>query len=298
MLKTDSYSSFTFAKILAMKKILCLTVITAFSVKISAQATHSCCSPQSSVQAFASLAGNEQFRNAHEAPLPIAYAAMGKMISFPTADGKTGSAYLIPAKKTTSNYIFLFHEWWGLNDWMKKQADMFADSIPDANILAIDLYDGQVATTSEEAGKLVQSNDITRSKEIIDGALKYAGKDAKIATVGWCFGGGWSMQGALLAGNNEKGCVMYYGMPETDLNKLKALNSDVLFIWADKDQWINEKVKNDFVKNMGDAGKKLTVKEYDADHAFANPSNPHYNSEATSDAQKLTLNYLRKVLGS
>lgn len=255
-----------------------------------------CCS--SATAAFASLGNDEQFRNAHEAPLPSNYTAMGRMITFPTSDGKQGRAYFLPAKKQTKNFIFVFHEYWGLNDWIKKESDMFGDSVPNANIIALDLYDGKVTANSDSAVKIMQAMTEARAKAIISGAITFAGKDARIATVGWCFGGGWSMQGALLAGANEIGCVMYYGMPESDVNKLKALNSDVVFFWARKDQWINEKVKNDFVNNMQALGKKLSVHEYDADHAFANPSNPHYNKEATADAQKITLNYFRNVFGS
>lgn len=279
-----------------MKKILLLVILLSQMMNTKAQ-THACCSSQPSSPTFSSLASNVQFRNAHDSPLPLDYTAMGRIITFPTPDGKTGRAYYVPAKKQTKNFIFVFHEWWGLNDYIKKVADMYADSIPNANILALDLYDGKVAATADEAGKLTQTNDEARSKAIIKGALNFAGKDASIATVGWCWGGGWSLQAALLGGNQTKGCVMYYGTPESDVSKLKSLNSDVIFIWPNKDQWINEKMKNDFVKNMEAAGKKLTVHEYDADHAFANPSNPHYDKNASADAQKIVLSYLRKVFG-
>lgn len=278
-----------------MKKILLLILVITQIVNLKAQNKPACCSPQSSSQTFSALASNVQFRNAHDSPLPFYYAAIGRMITFPTPDGKKGSAYYVPAKKQTKNFIFVIHEWWGLNDYIKKVADMYADSVPNANIIALDLYDGKVATTADEAGKLTQSNDEARTKAIIKGAIDFAGKDASIATVGWCWGGGWSLQTAILAGNQEKGCVMYYGQPESDVSKLKSLNSDVVFFWARKDQWINEKMKNDFVKNMQAAGKKLTVHEYDADHAFANPSNPVYDKAASADAQKITLSYLRQV---
>jgi carboxymethylenebutenolidase len=54
------------------------------------------------------------------------------------------------------------------------------------------------------------------------------GNKAKVFTIGWCFGGGWSLQTALLGGNQVVGCVMYYGMPEADVNKLKTLHCDVI----------------------------------------------------------------------
>lgn len=266
----------------------------------NAQCSSSCCKPaskeKSATVAFASLGSEAGFRDAHEAPLPVEYAAMGRMITFNTPDGKKGSAYFLPAKKQSKKYLFVFHELWGLNDWIRKQCDLFGDSLPDINIMALDLYDGKVASSRDEAIKLMQANDTQRSRSVISGALNFAGKEAHIATIGWCFGGGWSMQGALLTGNQLSGCVIYYGMPESDVNKLKSLNAGVLFIWPNKDQWINQKVKDEFVKNMNTAGKELTVKEYDADHAFANPSNPKYDKVAGDDALKNSLAFLRKSL--
>ena len=275
------------------KSILFFCVLIAASTVINAQSTKQCCQAPSATAAFASLGNDANFRNAHGAPGIISFAEKGKMISFPTPDGKNGTAYFVAAANKSSNYLVVFHEWWGLNEFIKRQSELYADSLKNVNVIAVDLYEGQVATDADAATKLMQAVNEKRAVDIVKGALMYAGKNSKIATIGWCFGGGWSMQGALLAGNQLKGCVMYYGMPETDLNKLKTLGSDVLFIWAKKDQWINEKVKDDFVKNMQAAGKKLTVKEYDDDHAFANPSNPHYDKEATADAQKISLNYLR-----
>jgi carboxymethylenebutenolidase len=164
------------------------------------------------------------------------------------------------------------------------------------NIVDLDLYDGQVATTREDAGKLMQAVKEDRAKAIINGAIAYAGPKAHIATLGWCFGGGWSLQTALIAGKQAVACVMYYGMPEQDVNRLKTLNCDVLGNFANKDQWINTKVVAKFAEDMKAAGKKLYLHQYDADHAFANPSNPVYNSEATKDAYTHTIEFLKARL--
>ncbi|HTA27613.1 MAG TPA: dienelactone hydrolase family protein, partial [Bacteroidia bacterium] len=112
----------------------------------------------------------------------------------------------------------------------------------------------------------------------------------------WCFGGGYSLQAAILAGKQAAGCVMYYGMPETDMAKLKTLHCEVLGLFANKDKWINPDVVKTFQDNMKKAGKKLTVKSYDADHAFANPSNPHYDGPSTSDANKMALEFINEKL--
>jgi carboxymethylenebutenolidase len=84
--------------------------------------------------------------------------------------------------------------------------------------------------------------------------------------VGYCFGGGQSLLASLTAGKQAVACVMYYGMPVSDVNVLKTLNCDVLNIWGTKDQWINKNVSDTFEQNMKLAGKKLTSKAYEAAH--------------------------------
>jgi carboxymethylenebutenolidase len=203
---------------------------------------------------------------------------------------------LIEAKTKTNNWIFVFQEWWGLNDHIKREAEKLYNDLGNVNVLALDMYDGKLATTREDAGKYMGEFKQDRGNAIVKGALAYAGSNAKIATIGWCFGGGQSMQAALTATSQAAACVIYYGMPEDNLDRLKGLNCDVLDIWPTQDQWINKEVTEKFKTNMAAAGKKLTVKPYDADHAFANPSNPKHNKEFTADAYKSTLEFFKARL--
>jgi len=246
---------------------------------------------------FAMFASNKSFNKSHPNPIPFVHFSLagGKMIKFKTA-GAEGNGYLIEAKKKTNNWIFVFQEWWGLNDHIKQQAENLYNDLGNVNVIALDMYDGKVGTTREEAGKYMQEFKQDRGNEIVKGALEYVGKDARIGTIGWCFGGGQSMQAALNVGKQAAACVIYYGMPEENLDRLKGLSCDVLDIWGTQDQWINKDVTAKFEKNMADAGKKLTVKSYDADHAFANPSNPKHNKEITADAYKLSLDFLKARL--
>ena len=133
-----------------------------------------------------------------------------------------------------------------------------------------------------------------RAEAIIKGAIAHAGPKAQIGSIGWCFGGGWSLQTALLAGPQAEACVLYYGMPEKDVAKLKTLHTDVLGIFAEQDKWINPEVVGEFVKNMGEAEHKVTIKSYPADHAFANPSNPKFSQPYAADAHAAALTYLQK----
>ncbi|WP_324671135.1 dienelactone hydrolase family protein [Hymenobacter sp. GOD-10R] len=278
-----------------MKKFwtLCAALLSVVSVA-SAQSMSCCAKPNTATEAFAMLASNEDFSGGHDAPLPYTYEGQGENIEFKTPDGKAGHGFEIKSSTPSTKYLFVIHEWWGLNDYIKKECSTFANELKGVNIIALDLYDGQVASTPEEAGKLMQGVQTDRAQNIIKGAILYAGPKAQVASVGWCFGGGWSLQTALLAGSKDVGCVMYYGMPEKDVAKLKTLNTDVLGIFGTQDKWINPEVVGQFQKDMTAAKKKVTIKSYDADHAFANPSNPKFNQKYAAEAHTATVDYLRK----
>jgi carboxymethylenebutenolidase len=181
-----------------------------------------------------------------------------------------------------------------LNDHIKKEAERLFNELDDVHVMALDLYDGNVATTRDEAMTYIRQVDAARAEAIITGAGDFAGKDAKIATIGWCFGGGWSLQAAIISGMKTVGCVIYYGSPEKDVERLKALNSDVLGIFAIHDGGIGPDVVAEFEKNMVSAEKSVTVHSFDAAHAFANPSSPRYKEAAAQTANMLALDYLKR----
>ena len=133
-----------------------------------------------------------------------------------------------------------------------------------------------------------------RLENIIKGAIDFTGKKSKIVSIGWCFGGGWSLRSALLEKKHAAGCIMYYGMPVKEVEKLKTLNCDVIGFFAGKEKWINKDVVEEFNKNMTAAGNKLTYKIYDAEHAFANPSNPNFDKEATEESHTKAVAYMKE----
>jgi carboxymethylenebutenolidase len=94
---------------------------------------------------------------------------------------------------------------------------------------------------------------------------------------------------------NGVGCVVYYGMPERDPEKLEVLNCSVLGIFAEQDKWINREVVGEYEKAMNEAGKPYETYWFDAAHAFANPSNQVFDEEATAEAKERTKEYLKQV---
>jgi carboxymethylenebutenolidase len=277
-----------------MKKII-LPILLLVSILSYAQPM-SCCSKPSN-GGMRAMADDPEFVAAHEDPIPFSYTAQaGKIISFATADGKTGSAYEVLSPTPTKNFLIITHEWWGLNDYIKQSADELQKTLGNVNVIAVDMYDGKVATTADSAGKYMKAATNDRIMSIIKGAIAFAGTDARIFTLGWCFGGGYSLQAAIAAGKQTAACVMYYGMPETDMDKLKSLNCDVLGLFATQDKWINPDVVKTFQANMDKAGKKLTVKSYNADHGFANPSNPKFDKVSSADANSAAIEFIKAKL--
>lgn len=280
-----------------MKKLLLLASGLFVALTSYGQAPSCCDQPVAEVSNdMALLASNRSFVMLHEEPLPFTYqSAAGEMIKFKTPDGKEANGFLLKAPKESNKWLLVYQEWWGLNDYIKQEAEKLYNDLKDVNVLAVDMYDGKVATTHEEASKLVQ---VPRERlgAIMQGAISYLGPQAQIASVGWCFGGGMSLQSAILGGKQTVGCVLYYGQPEKNVERLKTLNTDVLGIFGAQDSGISPTVVAEFEKNMKEAGKGVTIKMYDAPHAFANPSNPGFNKEATADAYQITLNYLKSHL--
>lgn len=233
----------------------------------------------------------------HPAPTDLDFQGKGSMTTYSTPDGGNASGYLIKASVPTDKWLFVYQEWWGLNDHIKHQADVFYDDLGGkVNVIALDMYDGKVTSNPQEAGQLMQGVKEERLENIVAGARLMAGSGAKIANVGWCFGGSWSLKSALLNGQQNLGSVIYYGMPVRDIEKLKTLNSDVLGLFA-TEQYISEAVIKEFAANMETAGKKLTYKIFPAVHGFSNPSNPRYDEAASKEAYGLALTYLKEKFG-
>jgi carboxymethylenebutenolidase len=243
---------------------------------------------------MAIFASDPAFQALHFSPIKINYQGQGEMIKFSTPDGTDASGYLIKSKKKSDKWLFVYQEWWGLNEHIKKEADKFYNDLGgNVNILALDMYDGKVTADPKEAGQIMQSVKQERLESIVKGGVGYAGNKAKIATVGWCFGGGWSLKSGLIEGAQNIGVVMYYGMPVRDVEKLKTLNSDVLGLFA-TEQYISKEIIEDFAAKMKEAGKNLDYKIFEGVHGFANPSNPKYDQAMAAEAYGMALGYLKK----
>jgi carboxymethylenebutenolidase len=199
--------------------------------------------------------------------------------------------------------VVMIHEWWGLNDNIKDMADELASE--GYVVLAADLYNGEVATTPDKAMQLVGTVRENPEQAIsnLQSAVQYLASlpnvnSSKIASLGWCFGGGQSLQLALNSEQNPLAAtVIYYGNLVNDTNELSKINWPVLGIFGDQDQSIPVESVNAFEQALNETGITNEIYIYPGvGHAFANPSGDNYAPAETVDAWEKTLAFLKKYV--
>lgn len=215
---------------------------------------------------------------------------------------ETVQAYLaVPRAKGAFPGIVVIHEWWGLNDWVKGQADALAKQGYVA--LAVDLYRGKVATEVMEAHELSRALPEDRALRDLKAGFDYLRtlpqtRDKRVGVIGWCMGGGWSL---TLAVNEPRlsACVIYYGRLLTEETVLRRIACPVLGIFGNRDRGIPVEMVRAFESEMKRLNKKVEVHIFSgAGHAFANPNNRQgYNATAAQRAWQITLEFLKRTLG-
>jgi carboxymethylenebutenolidase len=234
-----------------------------------------------------------KFKAMHEPPTAGPAKRNGQQI-----DLAGGKAYLsLPAGAGPHPAIIVIHEWWGLNANIEHWADRFAAQGWAA--LAVDLYEGKVTDTREAAMAAMKSVDEAKAAAVISAAIAYVKADPRIqapkrVVIGWCFGGGWSLQTAL-AHPELDGAIMYYGQLVTDPEKLRAIKGELLGIFGSKDEGIPPASVEQFKTALAQAGVKAEIYSYDAPHAFANPSNPKYDQINAAAAWARVVAFLDRI---
>lgn len=229
-----------------------------------------------------------------------AAAPAGKMITYPSGTEMVSAYVALPEGAGRNPAIIVIQEWWGLNDFVKGKADEFARKGYVA--FAPDLYRGKVATDPDTAHQLMRGMPEDRAIRDLRAAFDYLRSrddvDAKrIASVGWCMGGGYSLALAL-AEPKLAGAVLYYGRLVTDDQKIKGLLVPLVGNFGGQDQGIPPDGVREFERKAKAAGKSVDFKIYpDAGHGFASlPNQPSFRAEDAKDANARTDAFFEKVL--
>lgn len=230
------------------------------------------------------ILSEEEFKALHELRTDHPPVARGEMIEL--ADTGTEAYLSLPEGDPPTPGIVVIHEWWGLNENIKHWSDRLAADGYAA--LAVDLYEGRIADNRDSAMAYMQSVTDTRAHEILQAAHEFLADDPRIMApmrgcIGWCFGGGWSLQHALNTPDLDA-AVIYYGQLETDPEVLGGINAHICGIFANQDRGIPIEQVDSFQEGLESLGIPHTLHRYDAEHAFANPSSGRYNEEAAGEA--------------
>ena len=193
--------------------------------------------------------------------------------------------------------IVMIHEWWGLNENIKQMARDLASY--GYIVLAVDLYGKEPATTSDEARQLMSSYNLENGIANMNDASNFLLENYqvnKLGSIGWCFGGGQSLNLAL-NNKNMDATVIYYGQLNTDESQLSSIKWPVLGIFAGLDQGIPVETVHEFETSLDNLGIKNEIYIYpNVNHAFANPSGMSYAPDETRDAWEKTIRFLDENL--
>jgi carboxymethylenebutenolidase len=230
------------------------------------------------------------------------FASTSKTVSYKSGEDNVTGVLYAPDGKGPFPGIVVIHEWWGLNDWVKEQASKLADQGYVA--LAVDLYRGKVATTPDEAHEIMRGVPEDRAQRDLHAAVEFlkaqtnVNKD-RIGAIGWCMGGGYALDVALLE-PSLRADVINYGHLATDPASIEKIHAAVLGIFGGQDKGISVDDVKKFEQALKQQGNKVEIVVYpDAGHAFENPNNKTgYRPEDAADAWKRTVNFLASTLKS
>ncbi|MGC1305646.1 MAG: dienelactone hydrolase family protein [Phormidesmis sp.] len=241
-------------------------------------------------------------------PTPVAMAepsvpVTGEDVTYATIAGQPVTGYLAQPEGTAADAalpaIITIHEWWGLNDNIKATTRRLAGE--GYTVLAVDLYSGEVAAAPDQAKDLMRSvmDDPGPAQENLMQAAQFLTDEysaPKLGSIGWCFGGNWSLRTGLLLENLDA-MVIYYGQLILAPEALDGLDVPILGFFGEDDSSIAVEDVENFESMLNDLGKTADINLYPGvGHAFANPSGQNYDAEAAEAAWEKTTAFFETYL--
>jgi carboxymethylenebutenolidase len=221
-------------------------------------------------------------------------------VQFPVGKDTVGGLLLEPSASGRYPAVIVVHAWWGLNDWIKQQAQTLAEQ--GFVVLAVDLYGGHVATDAPGALDLRMGLKDDVAIRDLQGAFDYlmtrndVNRD-HIGAMGWDMGAGYALR--LAVSQPRLGaCVVNYGALPTDPNDIQSIFAPVLGNFAALDRGVLPSDVQSFEKTMKNLSRRVDIKIYDdTKHGFENPDDTsNYQPEAAADAWDRSLAFLKKNL--
>lgn len=252
-----------------------------------------------SVRVVAPSAGDEL----PAAVLGKAPAPAGESVAYFPGDPAARGYLAEPSGGGRFGSVILIHEWNGLVDRVRKVADALAAE--GYVSLAADLYSGRTGASREQNLALVRETlrDPDRIIANLDAAARFLrarpNVSGKIATVGWCYGGGVALSYAI-GGENHDATAIFYGRLVDDPEKLAAIHHEIYGTFAALDRGPAPEQVDAFVGALRKAGIPNDVHIYDdVNHGFwlHVDQKPEVRTKPAQDAWKRLKAYFSRTIG-
>lgn len=226
----------------------------------------------------------------------------GEALAYFEADPATRGYLSVPEGAGPFPAVILIHEWDGVNDRIRQVADALADEGYVA--LAADLYSGRTGSNPDENRALIAETMAEPDRVIanLDAAARYlrgrADVTGKIATIGWCFGGGVALSYAI-GGENHDGTAIFYGRLLDDPARLASIHHEIYGTFAGNDDGPAPEDVERFVAALREAGVLNDIHIYDdVNHGFWLwvDRDPAKNTEPATHAWQRLKAYLARTL--
>ena len=216
----------------------------------------------------------------------------GRQISISALDGGAFDAYLALPNETPAPGIVMLHEIFGVTDWIRETAEMFARH--GYCVAAPDMFwrlernfqgDHRDAEQTERGRQYKQRIDHARAMDDIAAVasrLKSLPEcNGRIGVTGFCTGGTLTyLAAARLA---VDAAVSYYGTQIHEfLHEGRNIACPMIFHMGDKDDRVPEGLAES-TRAAVDGVPDVAIYTYDAGHAFAHTGRPDYYSKESSE---------------
>jgi carboxymethylenebutenolidase len=226
----------------------------------------------------------------------------GQAVAYFDEDERTRGYLALPEGDGPFPAVILIHEWNGVVERIRHTADAFAAHGYIA--LAADLYRGETGSNREENMALVQAARADEALIIrnLDAAVAWVRVNTpatgKVATIGWCFGGGLALSYAL-GGEQHEGTAIFYGSLIDDPDAMAHVHHEIYGTFAENDRGIPVEKVEAFVGALRAAGIDNDVHIYDdVEHGFwlYTERDPDRNRPAAAHAWERLKAYLNRAL--
>ena len=198
--------------------------------------------------------------------------------------------------------VILIHDRWGLDESTQVLSRRLAAE--GYIVVAIDLFGGETAASPGSARilEIKVFENPQRAAENIRQAYQFL-KDTfgapQVASVGLGFGGGWSLNAAMLLPDELSASVIYYGQVISDPEKLAAVQVPILGLFAKDDRVITAQSVLKFEVALQALAKEFEIEIFtDAGRGFANHQSEKYHAETAALAWSRTVDFLDRHMAA